>query len=214
MVGCEARASVADYDIFRGPAPAPRIRGAGPLLTNMKIYTIGHSNRSAEEFISLLQQQQNIEMLIDVRRFPGSRYNPQFNKRKLKEAVETNGIQYVSMPELGGRRIPLPESVNLAWKEPGFQGYADYMQTMEFERALGELLVHAAAHRTAFMCAEADYHRCHRRLISDALTVRECEVLHITDTGVESHSLTAFAKVEGTRLSYPGASKSQPSLLE
>ena len=179
----------------------------------MQIYTIGHSNRPGEEFISLLKQQ-DIEMLIDVRRFPGSRYNPQFNKGKLKEALEKEGIQYVSMPELGGRRNPLPESVNVAWKEPGFQGYADYMQTTGFEHALGELLVHSAAHRTAYMCAEADYHRCHRQLISDALTVRECEVLHITDAGIESHSLTAFAKVEGTRLSYPGPSASQPSLFE
>ena len=94
-------------------------------------------------------REQDIEMLIDVRRFPSSRFNPQFNKNKLKESLEQEGIQFISMVELGGRRDPVPESVNRGWKEPAFQGYADYMQTADFEYALKQLLIHAAAHRTA-----------------------------------------------------------------
>jgi uncharacterized protein (DUF488 family) len=159
-------------------------------------------------------KEQNIEMLIDVRRFPRSRFNPQFNKNKLKETLELEGIKYISMVELGGRRDPVPESPNRGWEEPAFQGYADYMQTADFEYALKELLIHAAAHRTAYMCAEADYHSCHRRLLSDALMVRNCEVTHITPTTIEPHVLTPFAKVEGTRLSYPAAEESQGSLFD
>ncbi len=179
----------------------------------MKIYSIGHSKHAIDTFIAMLKEQ-DIEMLVDVRRFPGSRFNPQFNKNKLKESLEQEGIQYISMVELGGRRDPVPESVNRGWEEPAFQGYADYMQTGDFEYALKELLIHAAAHRTAYMCAEADFHSCHRRLLSDALTVRKCEVIHIKPNGLEPHTLTPFAKVEGTRLSYPSPDESQGSLFD
>jgi uncharacterized protein (DUF488 family) len=178
----------------------------------VKIYSIGHSKHPIEKFISMLKEQ-DIEMLVDVRRFPQSRFNPHFNKNKLKESLEQQGIQYVHMVELGGRRNPVPESVNRGWEEPQFQGYADYMQTAEFEYALKELLIHAAAHRTAYMCAEADYHSCHRRLLSDALMVRKCEVIHIKPNGTEPHTLTTFAKVEGKRLSYPAPEESQGSLF-
>jgi uncharacterized protein (DUF488 family) len=179
----------------------------------MKIYSIGHSKHAIETFIAMLREQ-DIEMLIDVRRFPSSRFNPQFNKNKLKESLEQQGIQYISMVELGGRRDPVPESVNRGWEEPAFQGYADYMQTADFEYALKQLLIHAAAHRTAYMCAEADFHSCHRRLLSDALTVRKCEVIHIKPDSIEPHTLTPFAKVEGTRLSYPAPEESQGSLFD
>jgi uncharacterized protein (DUF488 family) len=178
----------------------------------MKIYSVGHSKHPIEKFISMLKEN-SIEMLVDVRRFPQSRFNPQFNKNKLKASLEQEGIQYVHMVELGGRRYPVPESVNRGWEEPQFQGYADYMQTAEFEYALKELLIHAAAHRTAYMCAEADYHSCHRRLLSDALTVRNCEVIHIKPDGLVPHTLTSFAKVEGKRLSYPAPEDSQGSLF-
>ncbi|MCI0617657.1 DUF488 domain-containing protein, partial [bacterium] len=177
------------------------------------IYSIGHSKHAIDTFIAMLKEQ-DIEMLVDVRRFPGSRFNPQFNKNKLKESLEQEGIQYISMVELGGRRDPVPESVNRGWEEPAFQGYADYMQTADFEYALKELLIHAAAHRTAYMCAEVDFHSCHRRLLSDALTVRKCEVIHIKPNGLEPHTLTPFAKVEGTRLSYPSPDESQGSLFD
>jgi uncharacterized protein (DUF488 family) len=179
----------------------------------MQIYSIGHSKHAIDTFIAMLKEQ-DIEMLVDVRRFPRSRFNPQFNKNKLKKTLEQEGIQYISMVELGGRRHPVPESVNRGWEEPQFQGYADYMQTADFEYALKELLIHAAAHRTACMCAEADFHSCHRRLLSDALTVRKCEVIHIKPNGLELHTLTPFAKVEGTRLSYPAPDESQGSLFD
>jgi uncharacterized protein (DUF488 family) len=110
------------------------------------------------------------------------------------------------MPEIGGKRDPVPGSTNTAWKEPAFQGYADHMQTSEFERGLAQLIIFAKTRNTAYMCAEADYQNCHRRLLSDALTARGVEVFHIIKTGIEQHTLTPFAHVENKRVTYPSDS--------
>jgi uncharacterized protein (DUF488 family) len=147
-----------------------------------------------------------IELVADVRRIPRSRFNPQYNTGKLKESLELAGIQYFWMPELGGKRDPIPGTPNTGWKEEAFQGYADHMQTSEFDHALAQLMIHSKTHRTAYLCAEADYQRCHRRLLSDALTARGFEVLHITKNGAEPHTLTPFAHVEGKRVTYPSDS--------
>jgi uncharacterized protein (DUF488 family) len=151
-------------------------------------------------------KQNDIELVADVRRIPRSRFNPQYNTGKLKESLQKEDIQYFWMPELGGKRDPIPGTSNTGWKEEAFQGYADHMQTSEFEHALAQLMIHAKTHNTAFLCAEADYQRCHRRLLSDALTVRGVEVFHITKAGLGPHTLTSFANVEGKRVTYPSTS--------
>ncbi len=147
-----------------------------------------------------------IELIADVRRVPRSRFNPQFNTTKLKESLQKEDIEYFWMPELGGKRDPIPGTTNIGWKEEAFQGYADHMQTSEFDHALAQLMIHSKIHTTAYLCAEADYQRCHRRLLSDALSARGFEVLHITKTNVVPHALTPFACVEGNRVTYPSAS--------
>ncbi|HSE41333.1 MAG TPA: DUF488 domain-containing protein [Acidobacteriota bacterium] len=171
----------------------------------MKIHTVGHSKHPIEDFISMLKANE-IELVADVRRIPRSRFNPQFNTTKLKESLQKEGIEYFWMPELGGKRDPVPGSTNTAWKEAAFQGYADHMQTSEFERGLAQLIIHAKTRNTAYMCAEADYQNCHRKLLSDALTARGLDVFHITKTGLEPHKLTPFARVESKRVTYPSAS--------
>jgi uncharacterized protein (DUF488 family) len=171
----------------------------------MQIYTIGHSNHPIEIFLSLLKTN-GIELLADVRRVPRSRFNPQYNTTKLKQSLEKEGIEYFWMSELGGKRDPIPGTTNTAWKEPAFQGYADHMQTSEFERGLAQLIIYAKTRNTSYMCAEADYQNCHRKLLSDALIARGVDVFHITKTGVEPHILTQFAHVEGKRVTYPSTS--------
>jgi uncharacterized protein (DUF488 family) len=169
------------------------------------IYTIGHSKHPIADFIAMLKQN-GIEIVADVRRFPRSRFNPQYNTGKLKESLQKEDIEYFWMSELGGRRDPVPGTENTGWKEEAFQGYADHMQTSEFERGLAQLMIHAKTRKTAYLCAESDYHSCHRRLISDALTARGFEVLHITKAGIDPHTLTSFANVEGNRVTYPSTS--------
>ena len=167
------------------------------------IYTIGHSTRSEREFLGMLQQH-SIATLIDVRTIPRSRWNPQFDKTSLQKSVTQAGMEYLHMPELGGLRKPSPESINQAWKNPGFQGYADYMQTPAFEEALVKIIDFGWRDRIALMCAEAFYAKCHRMLLSDALIARGVEVLHIVNANqVKSHTLTSFARVEGTKVTYP-----------
>jgi len=166
----------------------------------MRIYTIGHSTRTLDELISLLREHR-IERLADIRRYPGSRRYPHFSRESLAQSLP---IAYVHVPELGGRRKPLPDSPNTGWRNEQFRAYADYMATPEFAAALDMLLDSDV--RTAIMCAEAVPWRCHRSLISDALTVRGVEVRHITGKASPSlHALTPFARVENGRISYPAA---------
>ncbi len=166
------------------------------------ILTIGHSTRPIGEFLGLLQEH-GVELLVDVRTIPRSRRNPQFNIDALPGALAAAGIRYLHMPALGGLRHARPDSVNTGWRNASFRGYADYMQTAEFERALEELMA-AARDRLAVMCAESVPWRCHRSLIADALAVRGIQVGHITGKGApKPHQFTAFARVEGTRVTYP-----------
>jgi uncharacterized protein (DUF488 family) len=146
-----------------------------------------------------------VEMLLDVRTVPRSRHNPQFNRETLAESLQAAGIEYRHMAALGGLRHPRADSRNTGWRNASFRGYADYMQTAEFARALDELVGLAEEHRVAVMCAEAVPWRCHRSMIADALAARGVTVEHIlTPTRRDAHVLTSFAQVEGTRVTYPG----------
>ncbi|HJR76684.1 MAG TPA: DUF488 domain-containing protein [Nitrospiraceae bacterium] len=176
------------------------------------IFTIGHSTRSIAEFLDLLKKHE-IQLLVDVRRFPASRRYPHFNGPALAESLSAAGIRYRHMPALGGRRPSKPDSVNVGWRNAGFRGYADYMQTKEFPEALEELMRYAETERTAIMCAEAVPWRCHRNLISDALVVKGRQVSHITSASkVDHHRLTSFAQVSEQGLLYP-ADTGQSSLF-
>jgi uncharacterized protein (DUF488 family) len=147
----------------------------------MRIWTIGHSTRTIEKFISLLEEH-GIKSLADVRLLPGSRRYPQFNRETLADSLGTAGIRYEHFPELGGRRKARSDSRNTAWRNESFRGYADYMETEEFHKGVGRLLDLATqAGSTAIMCAEAVWWRCHRSLISDYLKTRGIEVTHIVD---------------------------------
>ena len=168
------------------------------------VLTVGHSTRPIEEFLPLLDAH-GVKRLVDVRTLPRSRHNPQFNKDSLPEALKRVGISYVHMPSLGGLRRPCKDSVNLGWRSAGFRGFADHMQTAEFEEALQELIAMAEKQRVAIMCAEAVPWRCHRSLISDALLARGVRVEEIASlTRTQPHKLTPFAHVFGTEVTYPG----------
>ncbi len=169
------------------------------------IHTLGHSNRAAADTVALLQEHA-IGLLVDVRSLPRSRHNPQYNSEALAQSLAAAGIGYRHLRALGGMRKPRKDSVNVGFKEDGFRGYADYMESADFGQALDELLALAQGQRVAILCAEADPLHCHRSLISDALMVRGVTVRHILSPGKSvEHRLTAFAQVEGTRLSYPFA---------
>lgn len=169
----------------------------------MRIFTIGHSTRTTEQLIEALRSQ-GVRMVVDVRAFPRSRHVPHFNRAALEESLPAAGIEYLHMPELGGRRRAIEDSPNMAWRNEQFRGYADYMLTPEFEAGLVRLLELAEEQPVAFMCAEAVYKRCHRMLLADALTVRGHEVVHIADAKrVEAHQMTPFGRVEDGRLLYP-----------
>lgn len=166
------------------------------------IYTLGHSTRSLEELIALLKRNK-IETLVDIRRYPGSRRNPQFGRKTLNSSLAAAGIVYTEIAGLGGRRKPLPDSANAAWQNAGFRGYADHMSTPEFEKGLAKLLELAASSRVALMCAEALPWRCHRTLLADAIFARGVQVEHIiSESDVRRHELTPFARVETGRVSY------------
>lgn len=166
------------------------------------IYTIGHSTRSLEEFIELLKEYE-IGQLVDVRTIPRSRRNPQFNQETLAQALTGQGIGYIHLPELGGLRKPRPDSVNSAWRNDSFRGFADYMGTPDFVVGLEKLIHSASESILAIMCAEAVPWRCHRSLIGDALSVRGFEVIDIIGHGKsQPHRLTPFAKVKGVSLVY------------
>ena len=176
------------------------------------IWTVGHSTRPVDTLIEMLEAH-GIKRLMDVRTIPKSRHNPQYNREPLERSLRDAGIGYEHMRALGGLRHPRKDSPNMGWRNESFRGYADYMQTAEFESAL-HVLVEAAAHEAiAIMCAEAVPWRCHRSLIADALTARGYRVEHIMNaTKSDPHTLTSFAKVEGTSVLYPAGG--QDNLFE
>ena len=168
--------------------------------------------RFINEFIDLLKEH-SIKLLVDIRRFPGSRRHPQFNSTTLAQSLPTAGIIYQLLSQLGGRRPSRPDSINLGWRNAGFRGYADYMQTEEFRCALEGLMGYGMSKRTAIMCAEAVPWRCHRWLISDTLLVHGWTIVHILSTKkTQIHPVTAFAKQEGGQLIYP-AETQHPTLF-
>jgi len=169
----------------------------------MIIFTLGHSIRSFEDTLALLKEHK-LTLLADVRAVPRSRRNPQYDSDAFAKALAQERIAYRHMPMLGGMRKPNPDSPNQGLKEESFRGFADYMQTPEFETALEVLMELAQGNRTAYMCAEAKPLECHRCLISDALTARGVEVRHILGPGrSEAHAYTAHAEVQGSRVRYP-----------
>lgn len=170
------------------------------------VLTIGHSTRSLEEFIHLLEVH-GVEHLVDVRTIPRSRHNPQFNAEELASALKRSGIGYGHKPGLGGLRHPRKDSVNTGWRNASFRGYADYMQTEEFRKNLEELIDLSKRQQIAVMCAEAVPWRCHRSLIGDALVVRGIRVENIMGPRrAEPHTLTPWAQVRGSRITYPAGS--------
>ncbi len=173
------------------------------------IYTIGHSTHAIEEFLEMLKTH-GIEEVVDVRTIPKSRYNPQFNRDAIENSLRASGIGYARIAGLGGLRHAKKDSVNQGWQNASFRGFADYMQTNEFEESLTTLIGSARKRNTAIMCAEAVPWRCHRSLIGDALTVRGIVVMDImSSTSVKPHIITPWAEVKGTTIIYP---KSQSDL--
>lgn len=168
-----------------------------------RIWTIGHSTRTIEEFIETLQAH-GIKLVADVRLLPGSRRYPQFNKEMLANSLSSHGIRYEHFPELGGRRKPHKGSRNTAWRNEAFRGYADHMETREFVAGIARLK--EATEKwgaTAIMCAEAVWWKCHRSLIADYLKARRAEVIHIINPGkAEPHPFTSAARIVNGRLSY------------
>jgi uncharacterized protein (DUF488 family) len=167
------------------------------------VLTVGHSTRTLEALLHLLRAH-DVKRIVDVRSIPRSRHNPQFNRETLAARLRAAGIGYVYLRKLGGLRHARRDSLNLGWRNASFRGYADYMGTKEFEAGLNRLLKLAAQKRCALMCAEAVPWRCHRSLIADALLVRGISVEHImSEQRRQAHSLTPFAEVERTRITYP-----------
>jgi uncharacterized protein (DUF488 family) len=187
----------------------------------MRIWTIGHSTRAIDDFISLLKENE-INLLADVRAWPGSKRYPHFNKEALAESLTAHGIRYEHFPELGGKRKSKPDSRNTAWRNASFRGYADYMETEQFQKGVERLLAFAGSDpesirgrnerdggeavipcAIAIMCAEAVWWRCHRSLIADYLKARGVEVLHILGANkVEPHPYTSAARIVNGELSY------------
>jgi uncharacterized protein (DUF488 family) len=170
----------------------------------LSIWTIGHSTLSIEEFVDRLKSF-DIELLADVRSFPGSRRYPHFNQENLSSVLPEVQIRYQHFRELGGRRRARPDSLNVAWRNESFRGYADHMETAEFHGGIERLLAIAGKQRVAIMCSEAVWWRCHRSLISDYLKVKGIEVMHIMGSGkAEPHPFTSASRVENGELSYRG----------
>lgn len=169
----------------------------------MTIFTVGHSTRPADEFLRILRAYE-IELLADIRTVPRSRKNPQFDQNAFERLLEKERIAYRHLAGLGGLRHTRKDSPNTGWKNASFRGYADYMQTPEFARALEELIGLAAEQTTAIMCAEAVPWRCHRSLVGDALLARAVDVQDIfSATQARPHKMTPFAKINGLDVTYP-----------
>jgi uncharacterized protein (DUF488 family) len=172
--------------------------------SKIEIWTVGHSTRASEELFAALKSFE-IKLLVDVRSFPGSRRYPHFNKEQLERSLPAKGIEYRHYPELGGRRRVLPDSLNMAWRNKSFRAYADYMETGTFREGAARLLEVAQQQRTAIMCSEAVWWRCHRSLISDYLKAKGIEVMHIMAPGkAEAHPFTSAARIVNGELSYRG----------
>jgi uncharacterized protein (DUF488 family) len=168
------------------------------------IYTIGHSTRPLDDFLALLNAH-GIGQLADVRTVPRSRRHPHFTRESLDVSLPAAGIAYRHMAGLGGLRKPRKDSRNMAWRVEGFRGYADYMETADFQQALAGLIDWAADAPTAIMCAESVWWRCHRQLIADALVAQGIEVRHISsEKAAPVHTLTNFARLIDQKVSYPG----------
>jgi uncharacterized protein (DUF488 family) len=166
------------------------------------IWTIGHSTRTLEVFIAMLKSFQ-IELVVDIRSFPGSRRYPHFNKEALKTSLSENKIEYAHLLNLGGRRKPNKDSHNLGWRVAAFRGYADYMETEPFHNAIENIEVLASEKRVAYMCSEAVWWRCHRSLVSDYLKSKGWTVMHIMDVGkADEHPYTKAAIVTDGKLVY------------
>jgi uncharacterized protein (DUF488 family) len=183
------------------------------------LFTIGHSNRSLEDFVALLQASE-VRLLVDTRTAPRSRHNPQFDRDALEVSLAEHGIDYVHQPALGGLRRARPDSPNSGWRNTSFRAYADHMQTPEFAEAVRDIIDRSATVTTAVMCAEAVPWRCHRWLLADALTVRNVPVRHIMATGTtRPHNLTSWARLDGTDILYPptpepGGESEEPKRLD
>lgn len=176
---------------------------------DLTLWTIGHSTRAIDEFLELLSSY-HIGALVDVRSFPGSRRYPHFNRENLAASLTAAGIEYIHMPELGGRRKAKPDSLNMTWRNESFRGYADYMATEAFHEGIERLKALARTRRTAIMCSEAVWWRCHRSLISDYLKADGARVLHILAFGKsEEHPFTSAAQLVNGKLSYRGILESR-----
>jgi uncharacterized protein (DUF488 family) len=183
---------------------------AAALKKVMRIFTIGHSNRPIDAFVALLQRE-GINAVADIRKHPGSRHNPQYNAKALTQALDVAGILYRHIPALGGMRDKSEEpSPNTHWQVGAFRNYADYAMTSGFRDGLRELMALAERHTAAIMCAEADWHHCHRRIVTDYLLAAGVDVHHILDSGVEEAAFHDTATIEPDgRIIYPG----EPTLL-
>jgi|SRR5437660_8902737 len=171
-------------------------------LAGLTIRTVGHSNRTLEDFVTLLRSHK-IGLVADVRRFPGSRRYPHFNQENLSSALREQGIGYAHFAELGGRRHARPDSPNSAWRNEAFRGYADYMETKEFETGIERLIAEARKQPTAIMCAEALWWQCHRSMISDYLKAAGCQLSHILGPNkTEDHRYSQPAQILNGRLTY------------
>jgi len=174
------------------------------MADRIELWTIGHSTLPIEGLIETLRSFE-IKVLADVRSFPGSRRYPHFNREQLNVSLADAGIEYQHFPELGGRRRARPDSTNMTWRNESFRGYADYMETAEFRQGIARLLDVARSRRTAIMCAEVVWWRCHRSLISDYLKAKGLEVRHIMASGKsEAHPFTSAARIVNGELSYCG----------
>ena len=180
--------------------PASGKKAAKPSVV---VFTVGHSTRTLDEFVQVLKAY-GVQRLVDVRTIPRSRHNPQFNRETLSKFLRNRRINYRHMKALGGLRHARADSPNMGWQNASFRGFADYMQTLEFEEALQKLIYLAVQKLTAIMCAEAVPWRCHRSLIGDALTVCGIKVQDIfSRSHAKPHTLTPMARVHGTRITYP-----------
>lgn len=169
---------------------------------NKQIWTIGHSTRTLEHFVEMLQSF-NIQLLVDIRSFPGSRRVPQFNKENLVQSMPANGIAYMHLKLLGGRRPVHKDSINTAWKHPAFRGYADYMETDDFKKGIQQLEAVALKQHTAYMCSEAVWWSCHRSMVSDYLKLNGWLVHHIMEVNkATEHTYTQPAKIVNGKLFY------------
>ena len=184
-------------------SPSPPAGGEGRGEGDSRVvYTVGHSNRSLEDFLAILKAH-GILRVLDVRRYPASRKWPHFNAAALAESLPDAGIDYVGLPRLGGRRRPIPDSPHRAWREESFRGFADFMDTPEFAAGLAEVERLAAERPSTLLCAEALPWKCHRSLIADALVARGWEARDVTSAAeARPHRLPKFARVEGGRVIY------------